>query len=160
ILVSGGSSADENAATAAYAAEIYNPATNVFSSAGANAFPRLYHSGSLLLPDATVMLVGGNPVRGSYEPHLERYTPPYLFNGDGTAAARPSITSVTPAFGYGDTFQLQTPDAASIASAVLIRPGSPTHSFDQDQRLIALSYTAQSGALTLTAPPTSNIAPP
>ena len=41
--------------------------TNTFASAGANAYPRLYHSGSLLLPDATVLLVGGNPAAGRYE---------------------------------------------------------------------------------------------
>ena len=67
VLAVGGSVNDEDAATASLNADLYDPATNTFSSAGANAFPRLYHSGSLLLPDATVMLVGGNPTRGSYE---------------------------------------------------------------------------------------------
>ena len=59
-------------------------------------YPRLYHSGSLLLPDATVLLVGGNPTRGTYEAHMEIYSPAYLFNADGTAALRPTITGVTP----------------------------------------------------------------
>ena len=61
VLATGGSVNDEDAATASLNADLYNPATNTFSSAGANAFPRLYHSVSLLLPDATVMLAGGNP---------------------------------------------------------------------------------------------------
>jgi len=43
---------------------------------------------------------------------------------------------------------------------VLVRPGSPTHAFDQDQRLVRLSYNAGSGVLNVTAPPTGNIAPP
>ena len=107
------------------------------------------------------MLVGGNPVRGTYEQHIEIYSPAYLFNVDGSPAIRPTITSITPGtVAYGNTFQVQTPDAASIASVVLIRLGSQTHSFDMDQRLIELSFTKGNGVLTATAPPTGNIAPP
>ena len=54
---------------------LYDPATNTFSSAGANAYARLYHSASVLLPDATVLLLGGNPQRGNYESRLEVYSP-------------------------------------------------------------------------------------
>jgi hypothetical protein len=73
-------SADEDGSTASLNADLYDPVGNLFSSAGANAFPRLYHSGALLLPDATVMVVGANPQRGVYEPHVEIYSPAYLFN--------------------------------------------------------------------------------
>src|SRR5467141_1220843 len=131
VLALGGSTNDEDAATASLKADLYDPTTNTFSSAGANVYPRLYHSGSLLLPDATVMVAGGNPVRGSYEQHIEIYSPPYLFNTDGSLAARPAITSVTPtAFSHGDAFQVNTSAAASISSVVLVRPGSQTHAFD------------------------------
>jgi Galactose oxidase-like, Early set domain/PKD domain len=161
VLALGGSTNDEEAASASLNADLYDPTTNTFSAAGANAFPRLYHSGSLLLPDATVLLMGGNPVRGSYEQHTEIYSPAYLYNADGTAAFRPAISAVTPgAFAYGGTFQVQTPDAANIASVVLVRPGAPTHAFDMDQRLVGLSYTIGTGVLNVTAPPNGNIAPP
>ena len=161
VLAVGGSKNDEDAATASLNADLYDPATNTFSGAGANVYPRLYHSGSLLLPDATVLLVGGNPARGSYESHMEIYSPAYLFNADNTPAIRPAITGVSPgSFVYGSTFQLQTPDAADIASVVLVRPGAPTHAFDMDQRLVGLSYSAGAGVLNVTAPPNGNIAPP
>src|SRR5438128_7874745 len=161
VLAVGGSTNDEDAATASKNADLYDPNTNSFSSAGANAYPRLYHSGSLLLPDGTVMLVGGNPSRGSYEAHIEIYSPSYLFNGDGSAATRPTISSVSStALSYGAAFQVQTPDAANITSAVLVRPGAPTHAFDMDQRLVGLSYTSGAGVLNVTAPPNGNIAPP
>jgi hypothetical protein len=164
VLAMGGSSTDENAATASYNADLYDPdagPTGAFTSAGANTVPRLYHSGSLLLPDATVLLVGGNPTRASYEQDIEIYSPAYLFTGDGSPAERPTITTVTPAVsGYGSTFHVQTPDAAGIKSVVLVRPGAQTHAFDMDQRLIELSYTAGAGDLTVTAPPNGNIAPP
>jgi hypothetical protein len=161
VLAMGGSTNNEDAATASLNADLYDPIANVFTSAGANVYPRLYHSGSLLLPDATVALVGGNPTRGSYESHIEIYSPAYLFNANGTAALRPGITAVTPgAVTYGATFQVQTPDAANISSVVLVRPGAQTHAFDMDQRLVGLTYTVGTGVLNVTAPPNGNIAPP
>ena len=160
VLAVGGSKNDEDAATASLNADLYDPATNTFAAAGANAYPRLYHSGSLLLPDATVLLAGGNPQRGFYESHMEIYSPAYLFNPDGTRALRPTISAVATAVPLGSTFQLQTPDAADISSVVLVRPGAPTHAFDMDQRLVGLAYTVDSGALTITAPPNGNVAPP
>ena len=161
VLAMGGSASDENAATASFNADLYDPATNTFSSAGVNAYPRLYHSGSLLLPDATVMLVGGNPTRGSYEQHIEIYSPAYLFNANGSPALRPTISGVPPgAFAYGQVFQVDTPDAANIASVVLVRPGSQTHAFDMDQRLVGMNFTVSNGRLNVTAPPHGNIAPP
>jgi len=161
IVTIGGSLNDEDATTASLAADLYDTTTNTMSSAGSNAFPRLYHSVSLLLPDATVWVAGGNPQRGTYEQHIEIYTPPYLFNADGSPATRPTITSVTPGVvGYGSTFQVQTPDAASIGQVVLMRPGSPTHAFDMDQRMVGLSFAASSGSLTVSGPPSAGIAPP
>jgi PKD repeat protein len=160
VLAMGGSVNDEDVATASYNADLYDPAINTFSSAGRNAFPRLYHSGSLLLPDATVALLGGNPQRGSYENRIEIYSPAYLFATNGSPAVRPVISGAPAAFDYGTTFQVQTPDAASIASVVLVRPGASTHAFDMDQRLVQLSFTKGTGVLTVTAPPNGNVAPP
>src|SRR5207249_8428552 len=49
VLAVGGSTNREDATTASLKADLYDPNTNSFSSAGANAYPRLYHSGALLL---------------------------------------------------------------------------------------------------------------
>src|SRR5450432_1913059 len=160
ILVSGGSVNDEDTGSASRNADMYDPTTNKFSSAGSDVFDRLYHSVTLLMPDATVWVAGGNPERGTYEPHMEIYSPPYLFNSDGTLATRPSIAGAPSAVGYGSAFQVQTPDAASIATVVLMRNGSSTHAFDMDQRYVGLAFTAGSGTLTVTGPPNGNIAPP
>jgi PKD repeat protein len=161
VLLTGGSLNDEDAATASLNADLYDPNTNTFTSAGANVYPRLYHSNALLLPDATVLLNGGNPQRGNYQQRQEIYRPAYLFNGDSTLANRPTISSVNPAgVRYGSTFQIFTADAADIFSVVLIRPGSPTHAFDQDQRFVGLSFTADNGVLNVAAPPNGNVAPP
>ena len=161
VLVDGGSAKDEDASTASMKAEIYDPATNSFSSAGSNAFPRLYHNVQLLLPDGTVALTGGNPEQGVFENHIEIYQPSYLFNADGSLATRPTIGANAPAsITYGGSFNVPTPDASSIGSVVLMKAGSVTHSFDMDQRYVGLSFTAGSGSLTVSEPPNSNIAPP
>jgi len=160
VLATGGSLYDEDATSKSLNADLFDPVSNTFSWARSNAFPRLYHSVALLLPDATVWLAGGNPSRGSYEQHMEIYKPPYLFRSNGRLAVRPSITGAPSSIGYATQFTVQTPDAATISSAVLVRPGSPTHAFDQDQRLVGLSFTVSSGSLTIIGPPKRTIAPP
>ena len=161
VLTLGGSSSDEDATTASLNADLFASDGGSVSSAGQNAFPRLYHSVAILLPDARVWVAGGNPTRGTYEPHMEIYSPAYLFAPDGSLAARPTITSISPGvIGYGASFQVQTPDGASITSAVLMRAGAVTHAFDMDQRLVAMAFTTGNGVLNVTAPPNGNIAPP
>jgi len=161
MLVSGGSSIDECDSTAVKAAELYDPETNTFSPAETMEFQRLYHSNTLLLPDATVMAVGGNPARGEYENHVEIYWPPYLFKSDGTRAARPSIApATTSALRYGASFGIHTSNAKAIRRVDLIRAGAATHAFDMDQRLIELTVTRGSGVLHARAPSTANLAPP
>jgi len=161
VLALGGSTNDEDATTASLNADLFDANGSSMTSAGQNAFPRLYHSVALLLPDATVLVAGGNPTRGTYEPHMEIYSPAYLFSADGSPAPRPAISSISPGvIGYASAFQVQSPDAASISSVVLVRAGAVTHAFDMDQRVVGMSFTAGNGNLTVTAQPSGNIAPP
>jgi len=160
VLAMGGSTNDEDVVTASRNADLYDPVTNTFSSAGANAYARLYHSMALLLPDATVWLAGGNPSQGSYEPHMEIYKPAYLFQPNGAPAGRPSISRAPNSISWGSQFAVRSPNAANISSVVLVRNGTVTHSFGMDQRLVEMSFTARFGVLKVTAPPNQNIAPP
>jgi len=165
VLAVGGSLNDEDTTTASLKADLLGPDPNnagkyIFSSAGSNAYARLYHSVALLLPDATVWLAGGNPSHGTYVHEMEIYEPAYLFNPDGTYATRPSITSAPNSIFYGNVFTVQTPDDANVSRVVLVRNGAATHAFGMDQREVEMSFTAGGGALTVTAPPDGNIAPP
>jgi len=161
VLVSGGSGLDEDNASAVKEAQLYDPASNSFSPAGTMEVPRLYHSNTLLLPDATVVALGGNPERKVYQPEIEIYSPPYLFNSDGTPAKRPAVTDVVPgAVHYGGTIVVHTPDAKDIKAVALIRAGAVTHAFDMDQRLVNLTFTATAGQLAVKAPANGNLAPP
>jgi hypothetical protein len=79
VLAEAGSPTDEVPSTATLAADLFDPATGVWSSAGTATYSRLYHSVALLMPDATVWVAGSNPQRGTYEQHMEIWTPPYLY---------------------------------------------------------------------------------
>ncbi len=164
VLALGGSAVDKDASTASLDADLFDPVTETWSPAGRAAFPRLYHSVALLLPDATVWVAGSNPFQGTWENRMEIYSPPYLFTTDASGrtipAPRPGIAAAPARVGYNTSFTVSTPDAARIAQAVLVRPGSATHAFDFEQRLVELRFTAGSGALTVTSPPGSSIAPP
>ena len=169
ILALGGSVVNEDPTTATLGADLYDSATGTWTAAAAEAYPRLYHNSAVLLPDGTVIETGSNPVRGTYEQHIEIYTPPLLFDANGNWipwSARPQITTAPAKIGYGSTtFQVQTPNAPGtslpdVASVVLVKPGSDTHAFDFEQRVVGLKFTRTSGALTVTSPPNSNIAPP
>jgi Domain of unknown function (DUF1929)/PKD domain len=169
VLAEGGSLNNESPDTPGKRADIYDPVAGTMSSGGSAAYSRLYHSTALLLPDATVMSMGSNPgSRGSYEPAIEIYTPSYLFDAnDNLITNRPVITGVTPGvIGYNATFYVTYTSASQISSAVLVSPGSDTHAYDMDERLIGLCGPSPqpacigSGSLNLTTPPNSNIAPP
>jgi hypothetical protein len=127
---------------------------------------RLYHSNALLLPDARVLSVGsGQPAATglSDDYTAELYSPTYLFNLDGTAASRPSISSAPASVIYGQTFSVGTPDAGTIAKVTWIRLSSVTHSTNMSQRLNYLSFptpAAGATALSVTAPASANLAPP
>jgi hypothetical protein len=173
VLAEGGSVNNESPDTPGKTADLYDPVTNTFRSAGAAAYSRLYHSTALLLPDATVMSMGSNPgARGSYEAAVEIYTPPYLFDANDRVITtnRPSITAVSPAsrVGYNALLSLSYTSTSAISAAVLVRPGSDTHAFDMEQRLIGLCGPAPqqpacigtNNTLNLTTPPNGNVAPP
>ena len=179
VLAEGGSLSNEVPDTLGKTADVYDPVTGTFISGsggagtgggGTAANSRLYHSTALLLPDATVMSMGINPGgRGGYGPAIEIYTPSYLFDAnDRPIVNRPGITSVSaPVLGYGAPFTVNYTSSNPIASAVLMRPGSVTHSFNMDQRLVGLcgpspqpACSPGSGTLALTTPPNGNLTPP
>ena len=157
LAIGGESETDGNDVTkAVFKAERWSPATETWSTMAAGAIPRLYHSTSLLLPDGRVFVGGGGDVGGGIDQNtVEYYSPPYLFQG-----ARPTISSSPSTIAYGGTFFVGTPDGASIASVALIRPGSVTHGFDEDQRYVPVTFTLTTGGLNVHAPVNANTAPP
>lgn len=133
---------------------------------------RTYHNSAILLPDMRVLLGGHAPIASHYgganadqggpfanndnDPSFEVWSPPYLFRG-----ARPSITGVQSGIAYGETFTIETPDAANIESIVLLKTPSAQHVNDSDGRGLTLEFTRTgSNTLEAVAPPSGKAAPP
>jgi hypothetical protein len=158
VLATGGTSAAgfSDPAGGVQAAEVWNAATEVWSPLAANRVTRVYHSTTLLLPDGRVLHAGsGDGVGLPREVTAEIFSPPYLFRG-----SRPSIDGAPEAVAYGQEFFVATADAPRVVRATLVRLGSVTHGFDQNQRFLELSFQRAAGGLAMTAPGSASLAPP
>ncbi len=132
--------------------ELYDPTNDPagWTQMARMALPRQYHSSSVLLPDARVLIAGPDTT-------AQIFYPPYLFSPTGGLARRPKIDQV---FGsaenvinYGLPFRVSTQSAVSITSVSLVRLGASTHSFDHNQRFQPLRFTlAGHSILTVSAP--------
>lgn len=144
-----------------FEAEIWNPETEEFRVAASAAVPRNYHSFSLLLPDARV-LVGGGGLCGSCttnHPDVEIFTPPYLLNDDGAPMPRPSITEAPEAVDLAETFEVRTD--TEVVEFVAIRMSSATHSVNNEERFLRLEWSMTGeGAYRVQAPDESGVAIP
>jgi hypothetical protein len=160
ILATGGTSSSgfNDNTGAVLTAERWSPGTGAWTKMASMVTPRLYHSTAALLPDGRVLSAGGGRPRadngGIDHPDCEIYSPPYLFLG-----ARPSITSAPALATNGTQITITTPDAASITKVTLIGLTTTTHAFNMGQHFNKLSFTAGSGQLQATIPP-SPLTPP
>ena len=161
VFLSGGSVANNDPVNGVdYASEIYDPATNTWSEGATAQRMRLYHSSSLLLPDATVLTLGGGAIGPQLNLNAEIYYPPYLFNADGTPAARPIIASAPMTADPGQTIAIGTPAPADISRVTLLKTGSVTHSFDMDQRFLELPFAVAGDELQASLPANAFETPP
>jgi hypothetical protein len=162
VWVNGGSVNGNFVADAVYGSELWDPATGQWSLTAAAQKPRLYHGSALLLPSGAVLTGGGGspgPVRNL---NAEVYFPPYLFNPDGSAAARPVITGLSSAVvGWSGSLNVSLGSATAIERVMLVRTGSSTHSFSSEQRAQALAFTQLDGqTLSVAAPASATEMPP
>ncbi|MEO6056866.1 MAG: galactose oxidase-like domain-containing protein [Gemmatimonadales bacterium] len=157
VLVTGGSSGTkfDDYTRGARTAELWNPATGVWTTLASAAVNRSYHATSLLLPDGRVLHTGSGSRTSPNQLNAELFSPPYLFKGP-----RPRIGSAPSSVRYGNSFRVATAQAGSIAQVSLIRLGSVTHAFDMNQRFQRLAFTRQSDALTVSAPSDARRTPP
>jgi len=128
---SGASLVDLNAGV--YPAEQWNPATGQWRTLAAMQITRQYHSTALLLPDGRVLSSGGGICGtcdqvGYLAKNAEIFSPPYLFQADGTPAPRPAIDAAPASRTYGAAIEIATGNPASIRKLALVRLGAVTHS--------------------------------
>lgn len=150
--------------TAILVSEIWDPATQAFTTVASLHGGRTYHSIALLTMNGTVFSAGGGLCGtgcGTNHYDAEIYTPAYLYNSDGSAATRPVISSVSSStVGLGTQFTVQA--NGPVARFAMVRFGSNTHTVDTDQRRMELVGTATGtpNAYSLTLPTDAGIALP
>ncbi|GJC79257.1 galactose oxidase [Colletotrichum liriopes] len=140
-------------------AELFNPETRTWKQMAPMAVPRNYHSVSILMPDATVFTGGGGlcylATIGASSARCDKtvdhadgeiFEPPYLFNADGSRAARPVISAIgTEPVKAGATLKFTVEGVEGKGKVTLIRTGSVTHSVNSDQRRIPISDVQVNG---------------
>src|SRR5262249_1923080 len=135
-----------------------------FSWAANSITGRDYHSEGLLLPNGSVMTLGGNPLFGNaqdtepqtFNQEIDIYYPPYLFQG-----TRPDIASAPSVMEPGHSYLIKVSQAADIKYLRLMRPDNATHVTDVNARSVGISFTrAGGGSLTVTIPSNDNVIPP
>lgn len=145
--------------------EIWSPDTGQWRYLNDMQVDRQYHSIALLLPDGRVLSAGGGYCGtctevGYEEQNAEIFSPPYLFSDGDTLATRPSVSSAPARMDYALEYTVSSDQSSRISKAHLIKLGAVTHSQNQDQRLVPLSFQRSGNALAITAPANRNIAPP
>lgn len=166
VLVTGGTSGpgfnDLSPGRPIHVAELWDPATEEWTTLAAEDVDRCYHATAVLLPDATVLSAGGGEFAVGSEPNDPRdshrdaqvFHPPYLFHGP-----RPEIVSAPEEVTYGDKFRLVV-SGPDVGKVTWIRLPSVTHALDHSQRINVLEFRRDDRGLTIAAPNGPGICPP
>jgi galactose oxidase len=131
---------------AVFSPELWNPSTGKFTIMAPEAIPRTYHSVAILLPDGRVFSGGGGLCGDgctANHPDGQIFSPPYLFDANGSLRRRPVIRTAPTKATTGKTITVTTNSATPDFS--LIRMGAVTHTVDNDQRRIPLTPVAHHG---------------
>lgn len=160
VLATGGSPVWNDLTNANNSAEIWDPNTGTWTVGASGQQARLYHSTSVLMPDATVLVAGGGAPGPQNNTNFEVYYPPYLFDASGARAPRPSIESAPSVIDIGQTFAVDFGSAPGISRVVMIKTAAVTHSFNMEQRFVELTFNANGSRLMVQAPTRAADAPP
>lgn len=132
--------------------ELFDPETETWTQVAEQGQERTYHNSAMLLPDATVLVGGHNPIPTFYgshqtvpgnapndgrDPSFEIWEPPYLHWG----VERPEVLDVRETVQPGQSIDVTLREPLTedeIDSVVLVRHRAETHLIDGDQRTVEL----------------------
>ncbi|MFZ3120119.1 MAG: galactose oxidase-like domain-containing protein, partial [Variovorax sp.] len=162
VLATGGSGRENVAFDVSLEANLWNPKTGKWSVGASAQKYRLYHSTALLLPDATVLTVGGGSPGPVVQLNGEVYAPPYLFakDGSGRRLPRPMIVAGQSDLTLGNDFGMSVISSRPIQRVTLVRTGSVTHSYNFEQRFLELPFTQDGTRLKIKLNESANVVPP
>ncbi len=168
VLIVNGEPGDDvkNAIGDRHQPQIYDPYSDQLSTLAAwpdeNDADRGYHSFSLLLKDGRILLGGGMVTLaevGCERPDLRIFNPPYLTKGP-RPIIDPSMESARISIGGAFDLTYSGAEPRAERGVVLMALGSETHSFDQNQRYVPLTFSKiAEGHLSVHGPANSTFAP-
>jgi len=151
VLVVGGRSNSSGTPDPVLVPELFDPLTSTWEQLAPHQVPRMYHSTTILLPDARILAAGGD-----YEPSGEIYSPPYLFGGP-----RPLILSAPAVIAYGSMFNVEFTNSMDPNVVALVRLSSVTHSVNMGQRYVRLAENVSGGVpASIPVPTVGDLGPP
>ncbi len=146
VLAVGGGSPDTSGTTGPLANEIWDPATEQWTTVAPLSVKRMYHSTAILLPDGRVVASGGRNGNGeNYD--AEIYSPPYLFKGN-----RPTVSQAPSSINRGSTITITTSNASTISQVNMLSLAAQTHTHDMSQRFVPLQFTKIANGLQAQIP--------
>ncbi|HWN06591.1 MAG TPA: PA14 domain-containing protein [Steroidobacteraceae bacterium] len=160
VLATGGSLAWNEMTGVNNSAEIWNPTTGQWQVGPSGARARLYHSTSVLLPDASVLVAGGGAPGPQVNTNIEVYYPSYLYSAGGGFAVRPLIEDAPGTIDIGETFDVEMGGGGAVSRVVMVKTSSVTHSWNMEQRYVELTFQQDGSRLRVQAPTRAADAPP
>jgi hypothetical protein len=140
VLITGGSGTNNSDVDATKSAVIWDPVNNSLTTDTSETNPRLYHSTSLLLPDGSIISLGGGAPGPKNYLDGQVYKPSYLFDANGNPAVRPVIVDAPDMVKPGQSFTITVDNADAISALKFIRNGAVTHSLNMDTRSVDVTF--------------------
>lgn len=144
VLIMGGNSTGVlfDDADSVMPAETWSPDTGQWRTMDRINIPRNYHSLGILLQDGRVLAAGGGLCGGCTANHQDGqiFSPPYLFNADGSNANRPQINQAPESTLAAASIEVQT--NSTVYDFTMIRLSGVTHSINTDQRFLDVEFQA------------------
>ena len=139
IFINGGS-AYKDLEFSIYEGEIYNPLNETSKLMDKGYFRRNYHSTSILLPNGTILVSGGDVWNS------EVFYPPYLFSknweGETILAKRPNIKNLKKSIKRGSLkIKLDEDHPLNIGKFTIISTGSTTHAQGSEPKFRSLQFS-------------------
>jgi hypothetical protein len=138
-----------------YAPEMFDPATETWTSLASASMPRVCHQVALFPRDGRVWTAGSTLTRSNWELRTEFFRPSYY------TATRPAISGAPTVGDYGASITILTSNASSVTMATLIKCPDTTHQHHANMRHLALAVqSSTSSSVTVQAPLNANLVPP